>query len=508
MIKLKDIILKGANYIGGNPSKNGDDIFYAINPRTGEKSELAYYEATKDEIGKACKLAHSAFNILRKTTNEERAKFLEIVSEEIMNLGDQLLEIADWEVALGLQRFTGERVRTCNQIKMFADYIREGKHEETIIDEEDPQTKLKRMLIPIGPVAVFGVSNFPLAFGVCGGDTVSALAAGCPVVAKGHPSHPQTSELFAVAMNKAIERAGFPKGTFSLLQGVKNITGKNLVLHSAIKAVGFTGSRGGGDSLFDLAASRTNPIPVYAEMGSINPVFITKSAINTRADKMAQEFADSITLGVGQFCTKPGVFFLPAFEGSIRFIKKIAEIMNGKKNQSLLNGNVYKSLVKMMEETQSLEGVELLIGGKIADQNFAFQNTLLKTDLSTYLKEERLKMEYFGPLALFVECDSQDQYLEVVDQLDGQLTGTIYLEKEDYKAIKPLFNCLKEKVGRLIINGVPTGVKVSPAMNHGGPYPATTAVRTTSVGMTAIQRFLRPICYQNVPEDLLCDNTK
>ena len=182
--------------------------------------------------------------------------------------------------------------------------------------------------------------------------------------------------------------------------------------------------------------------------------------------------------------------------------------MNGKKNQSLLNGNIYESLVKVMEKTQSLEGVELLIGGKVADQNFAFQNTLLKTDLSTYLKEERLRMEYFGPLALFVECDSQDQYLEVIDRLDGQLTGTIYLEKEDYKTIRPLFNCLKEKVGRLVINGVPTGVKVSPAMNHGGPYPATTAVRTTSVGMTAIQRFLRPICYQNVPEDLLCNSRK
>jgi len=505
---MMNITLHGTNYIGCKTSKKGIDTFHAINPKTGEKSELEYHTATEIEVDTSCKLASKAFNDFRKINDEKRAKFLDKISEEILNLNEKLLQVADWETGLGISRLTNERERTRNQILLFADVIRNGQYKEISTDYQDPQNKLERMLIPIGPVAVFEVSNFPFAFGVCGGDTVSALAAGCPVVVKGHPSHPQTSELFAIAMKKAVEKVGFPKGIFSLLHGNTNVPGMNLVGHPDIKAVGFTGSVRAGRSLFNIAAARSSPIPVYAEMGSVNPVFITQSAINARSDQMAEQFAESIALSAGQFCTKPGIFFFPSSEESVCFLKKIAELMKKKKIQSLLNKNIYDSLMKGTSELTSIDGVELIAGGKIGDKPISLQNTMVKTDISTYCKEDRLKKEYFGPLALFVECDSQQQYLEIVDGFHGELTGTIHMEKEDYNGVKILFDRLSEKVGRIIINGVPTGVKVSHAMNHGGPYPATTSVSHTSVGTTAIRRFLRPICYQNVPEDFLYDFSK
>ncbi len=502
-----NLVLKGANYIGGIPSKEGEDTFTSINPKNGEKSSVSYHEATKAEIGKACDLAYEAFKELRKKTDEEIAEFLTMVSAEIMNLGEQLLTTADWETALGLQRLTGERGRTCTQINMFANYIKNKKHEDDIVDKE-PDLELKRTQLPIGPVGVFGASNFPLAFGVCGGDTASALAAGCPVVAKAHPSHPQTAELFAIAVSRAVIDAGFPKGTFSLIHGTKNIIGKNLVLHPHIQAIGFTGSLGGGRALFDLASSRHDPIPVYAEMGSINPVFVTENAIEKRAEQMAKMFADSITLGVGQFCTKPGIFFIPKSEKSTDFIGEVVKYIKEKPELPLLNENIHHSLVEMTDETiKQVEEVNILTGGNASKNHYAYQNTILETeipdDLDKFFEKERLLMEHFGPIALFVQVPDSIAYEDIAEKLEGQLTGTIHLEKEDHENMKSLVEELSQKVGRLIVDGVPTGVKVSPAMHHGGPYPATTASRTTSVGMTAIRRFLKPICYQNVPEALL-----
>lgn len=505
---MNDITLYGTNYIGCKKSKKSSDTFNSYNPRTGEKSKITYHEASEIEVDESCKLASKAFYDFKEINEEKRAKFLEKISDEISNLGEILIQNADWETGLGKPRLTNERQRTCNQIIQFANLIRDAQYKEIITDFQDPEIRLQRMLIPIGPVAVFEVSNFPFAFGVCGGDTISALAAGCPVVVKAHPSHPQTSELFAMAVINAIEKSDFPRGIFSILHGKTNNPGMNLVDHQNIKAVGFTGSVNGGRSLFDIAAARSCPIPVYAEMGSVNPVFITQAALKTRSDEMAEQFAQSITLGAGQFCTKPGIFFYPRCKESVGFLHKIVESIKKQKMQSMLNKNIYESIMKHTSELISTGGVELLAGGKKGEIYNSLQNTIVKTDISNYFKKDRLKKEYFGPLAIFVECDSEKQYLEVVEGLNGELTGTIHMEKMDFNKMKILFDGLKEKVGRIIINGVPTGVKVSSAMNHGGPYPATTSVGHTSVGTTAIRRFLRPICYQNIPDTFLKEFSK
>ena len=492
------IPLTGHNLIAGKPSSNGKNSYQSTNPRTQEKNPVVFTDATHDEINEAVQKAEDAFENVPK---EKISDFLKEVSRQILHLGDQLLEVADSETALGITRLIGERTRTCNQLDAFADFIQDTSYKEIVIEKADakrtpPKPDIRRMLIPIGPVVVFPASNFPFAFGVCGGDTASAWAAGCPVIVKAHPSHPQTSELFAHAVNKAIDLCNFPKGYFSLIHGKHVEVSKELVLHPDVEAVGFTGSRRAGRAIFDLASHRERPIPVYAEMGSINPVFVL-----TINEDTAEQLANAITLGVGQFCTKPGVIFIKKETDSL--IDQVVEKLQAKEPGVLLNENVKSNLINIVSKTKNIDTVEVLLGGHEIPHNLSFENTVFVTDSLTYQKNTVLHQEHFGPVALFVRCNGDDDLLNIAKNLEGQLTATIHVGSSEIKQAKPLVLELTKKVGRLIINGVPTGVEVCTAMNHGGPYPATTALHTTSVGMYAIKRFLRPLAFQNTPMELL-----
>jgi NADP-dependent aldehyde dehydrogenase len=353
---------------------------------------------------------------------------------------------------------------------------------------------------------VFGASNFPLAFGIVGGDTASAWAARCPVIAKSHPSHPQTSEMIAIAVEKAIEKANFPEGWFSLIQGEQIKTGQAIVKHPLTKAIGFTGSLAGGRAIYNSAAEREEPIPVYAEMGSINPIFLMPSVINQDEpdlENLAQILVDSITLGVGQFCTKPGVIFIPDNTATERFIQIMKETMAEKETGPLLNNRICGLLDKKIEPLRKEKGVDIKIGGHRSEDQIFFENTLLVTTADRFINNKILQTENFGPVSLLVKTESPNRYANLASHLEGQLTGSIFynpLDKQEIPQVTQLMEELQYHVGRIIFNGVPTGVEVCHAMQHGGPYPATTAPKTTSVGMTAIRRFLRPIAYQNVDD--------
>jgi 2,5-dioxopentanoate dehydrogenase len=410
-----------------------------------------------------------------------------------MQLGDQLLEIAEWETALGINRLINERQRTCTQIEKFSEYIKQGNHWDISVDD---QSDIKSTNIPLGPVVVFPASNFPFAFGVCGGDSVSAWSAGCPVIVKAHPSHPQTSELFAHAVNTSLNKLKMPKGFFSLVHGKNPTVSKRLVLHPLVEAIGFTGSFSVGTTLSRLAASRKKPIPVYAEMGSINPIFIVNYTEDT-----AEEIANSITLGAGQFWTKPGIIFVTEKTNDI--ITEIVKKIQLKKPAVLLNESIKKRLITAVKKTKQIENVEVLTGGKAILHQCSFENTVFVTDAKTFLKNPCLHHEHFGPVVIAVKCKNVEDFITIAQNIEGQLTTTVYVNKAESLAVQPLFLELIKRSGRIICNGVPTGVKVCTAMTHGGPYPATTAPQSTSVGMKAVNRFLRPVCFQNVAEDVL-----
>ena len=503
------INISGSNYIAGKKSKKGKEKFTSINPKTNKKGKINFYNATKEEIDKAVNEAEICFSEVSNYSDKKIASFLKTLSKEIINLGNQLIDVCDKETALGENRLINERTRTCNQLEMFAEFVLDGSYLEAIADnKKEGQPDIRRMLLPLGTVAVFPASNFPFAFGVCGGDTASAFAAKCPVIVKAHPLHPETSELFSKAVYKSIEKNNFPKGFFSLVHGNKKKVGEQIVLNSKIKAVGFTGSASAGRALFDLASKRKVPIPVYAEMGSVNPIFITKKAMEKRNTELASEISASITLGSGQFCTKPGLIFLIDNSFSNIFIEKLSHLMKEKDPGILISNRIKKGLEKTVKVSNKIDGAELSFGGKPIKNKTSFQNTLFITDSKTFLKEKQIQKEHFGPAAFIVKCKNLDEFLKISEHLEGQLTATIDLERKDYKQIKPLLHMLKRKAGRLIINGVPTGVRVCNAMQHGGPYPATTYSNTTSVGMQAIKRFLRPVCFQDFPDELLPNELK
>lgn len=498
------IKITGANYIAGIQSKKGKQKFTSFNPETNKEGKISFYNATKEEIVNAADQAEKCFSVVSKYKDGKIADFLKTLSKEIVKLENQLINTCNKETALGEKRLINERTRTCNQLEMFADYLLKGSYVEAIIDgRKKSQPDIRRMLMPIGPVAVFPASNFPFAFGVCGGDSASAWAAKCPVVVKAHPLHPETSELFSHAVYNAIKKHNFPKGFFSLIHGNKKEVGEKIVLNPKIKAVGFTGSLTAGRALFDLASSRKNPIPVYAEMGCINPVFITKKAMEKRKFELAETLSDSIALGSGQFCTKPGVIFVMDDVFSDDFIKKITEILDNKKPGILINKRIKEGLKKAVDISKKISGNTILTGGEAIKNKNSYKNTLFITDSKNFLTERQIQREHFGPVSFIVKCKSLDDYLKISEELEGQLTATIHLEKEDYKTITPLISKLSHKAGRIIINGVPTGVRVCNAMQHGGPYPATTYPNTTSVGTQAIKRFLRPVSFQDFPGELL-----
>jgi 2,5-dioxopentanoate dehydrogenase len=424
------------------------------------------------------------------------AEFLERIGEQIVAVGEKLITTCAEETSLSTDRLVGERTRTVNQLKMFADRVREGSWVDARIDtplldrKPIPRPDLRRMLLPLGPVAVFGASNFPLAFSVAGGDTASALAAGCPVVVKPHPGHPETSALTAAAVLKAAEDCQMPAGVFSMIQEVSVEIGLELVRHPLIKAVGFTGSVRAGRALFDAANSRPEPIPVFAEMGSLNPLFVLPGALEKRWESIAKGLSGSVSLGTGQFCTKPGLIVAQRSAATEQFATRLGEELAGVPKGRMLNETILKRFEESIAKAKDYVRAE---GGAY----------LLATDEKQFSQESALHEEIFGPATLLVECESADELIELAEGLQGQLTATVHAEPEDEELSDRLLQVLQKKAGRIVWNGYPTGVEVAPSMHHGGPYPATTDSRFTSVGTAAIQRFGRPVCYQGLPKALL-----
>lgn len=505
-------MILGHNLIAGQWSAQGTETFFGVDPRTRAEGSVRFFNATDGEIDRAVCQAAAAFKTMRLATATARAAFLESAADEIENLGAELIETADSETGLGRPRLENERGRTTSQLRLFAHLLREGSFVEAIIDTAIPDRKpaprpdIRRMLFPLGPAAVFGASNFPLAFSVAGGDTASAFAAGCPVIVKAHPGHPCTSELVARAILTAGERHRLPPGFFSLIQGDTVRVGQTLVEHPQLEAVGFTGSLRGGRALFDLAARRPRPIPVFAEMGSINPIVISPQALAVRGEDIGVGLVNSVTLGCGQFCTKPGLVFVIDDATSQAFIARVAELMDQRQPGVLLNGAILAHLTADVEQTRATGQVSERTGNDaVTPQGYCFPNTVFETTAEQFIHDQSLQNEHFGPVMMFVTCPTSDKLIEAVESLHGNLTATVHSEAEETAFSGELFSRLREKAGRLIWNGFPTGVEVGYAMQHGGPYPATTAPQTTSVGMTAIKRFMRPVAFQDFPDVLLPD---
>jgi NADP-dependent aldehyde dehydrogenase len=502
--------LHGQNIIASKPSSNNNATFRGFAPALGKEIETDFQEATLEQINQALTAAEAAFHHYRLLPAETRADFLEKIGEEILAIGDELIEAANIETALPKDRLTGERGRTVNQLRMFAELLREGSWVEARIDRAIPDRQplpkpdIRRMLIPIGPVVVFGASNFPLAFSVAGGDTASALAAGCPVVVKAHPAHPRTSELVADAVIRAVETTGIPAGVFSMLHGVSHDVGLELVKQPLTRAVGFTGSLRGGRALFDAAVKRPAPIPVYAEMGSINPVFILPGALTERAGAIAESMKQSVTLGVGQFCTNPGLAVGIRDRDFVRFVDRLGELIVDAPTGTMLYPGILQAYERGIKELSNIEGVNKLQSNHTADLNRTeARAAMFSTDAATFLRHPELGEEVFGPSTIVVGCESREEMENIARILDGHLTATVHGTAEDLLGFRTLISILENKVGRLIFNGFPTGVEVCASMHHGGPYPATTDPHYTSVGTAAIQRFARPICYQGFPQDAL-----
>jgi 2,5-dioxopentanoate dehydrogenase len=509
------MLIQGKNIVGFTRSAQGGKTFHGFNPRTGVDLDPPFHEAAESEVDRALELAAQAAAVLRLLSAEKRAEFLLAVREEILALGDALVERAVQESGFDTARLQGERDRTTNQLKLFADIAKEGSWVDARIDTALPERKplprpdIRRMLRSIGPVAVFGASNFPLAFSVAGGDTAAALAAGNPVVVKGHPAHPGTSELVAGAIVKAVKLQGLPEGTFSLLHGASPEVSLAVVRHCETRAVAFTGSARAGRALFDAAVRRPDPIPVYAEMGSTNPLFVLPSALEGKAAVLAEALFKSVTLGVGQFCTCPGLVFGVESENFQAFVAKLQEYFELGVPGTMLNPGVAKGYEERFRSAAGVKNVTVHRSATGAQaQRTEGQPGVIVTDGSTWLKNETLHEEIFGPATVAVRCSSPAELMQCAQALAGTLTATVHGNAHELAANSALVDLLSRKAGRLIFNGFPTGVEVGYAMHHGGPYPATTDEKFTSVGSAAILRFARPVCYQNFPEALLPDELR
>lgn len=505
--------LTGQNFIGKNPSAAGTSTFHAINPATGEALQPAFHEATTDEVDAAVQQAATAFQVYRKKSGEERAMFLEAIAEEILAL-EGLGQRYTAESGLPEGRFQGERGRTVFQLRLFAQLLREGSWVDARIDpalpdrQPLPRPDVRSMEQAIGPVGVFGASNFPLAFSVAGGDTASALAAGCTVVVKAHPAHPGTCELVATAILAAAEKTGMPNGVFSMVHGTSTAVGMAIVQHPTIKAVGFTGSFRGGKALFDAAAQRPEPIPVYAEMGSTNPVFILPNALRQNGGDIAKGLAASVTLGVGQFCTNPGLTILEKTAVASGFLDNLSQNIQASAAGVMLTVGIQQAYERGVSELAQQNGVQNLAKGQAASAAIRGEANLFTVDATDFLSNKKLEEEVFGPSTLAVQTSTRDELMQVAAKLGGHLTASVFGTPEDLENYQDLLDLLAQKVGRLILNAYPTGVEVCHAMIHGGPYPATTDSRTTSVGTAAITRFTRPVCFQGFPQNLLPEELK
>jgi len=501
--------ITGDMLIGGSAVRGTKGTLRAFDPARNMEIEPEFGAGGTVEVDRACELAALAFDPYRQAPLEKRARLLEAIADNIVALGDTLIERAQAESALPKARLEGERGRTVGQLRLFASLVREGRWLSATIDQAMPDRKplprsdLRAQKIPVGPVAVFGASNFPLAFSVAGGDTASALAAGCPVVVKAHPAHLGTSELVGRAIQKAVADSGLPEGVFSQLVGAGNEIGEALVAHPAIKSVGFTGSRRGGVALVNIASKRREPIPVFAEMSSVNPFFVLPGALAKRGEAIANGFVDSVTLGVGQFCTNPGIVLLLDGPNKQTFIDAAAKALAQKGAQSMLTPGIANAYKDGVSQRRELNGVQSIAQGQQTDATCSALPVLFQTNAMQFLATAQLEDEIFGPTSLIVTCNDIDEMVKVAEYIEGQLTATLQIEQEDYELARKLLPTLERKAGRILANGYPTGVEVCHAMVHGGPYPATSDSRATSVGAMAIERFLRPVCYQDLPAALL-----
>lgn len=500
--------LTGSHLIGFKEVK-GNTTFKSVNPINGMESSCDYAEATLDHTNAAADLAEQAFDVFRHTSSIKKAELLKKMADEIMNIGDKLINQVHLETGLPLPRVQGERERTCGQLLLFSELLKEGSWVNASIDHADtnrtPLAKpdTRSMQTALGPVVVFGASNFPLAFSVAGGDTASALAAGCPVIVKGHPAHPGTSELIAKAVLKAVRACDLPEGVFSLIQSSNYQTSEYLVKHPKIKAVGFTGSLKAGRHLYNIATSRPEPIAFYGELGSINPVFLLQDALNKNTNALAQNYINSLTLGCGQFCTNPGLLIVEESPNLASFLELLSIQLRRAMTGPMLTQNIQKSLKQGIEFFKSQDAVTVMASTTTDDTQTGSQNMLLSVSASSFINNPNLHEELFGPVGIVVICKNSDDILRVADCLKGQLTATIHTTNTQKTFTRILFNKLTQMAGRVLFNGFPTGVEVNRSMVHGGCYPATTDSRSTSVGTQAIYRFTRPLCYQDTPEYLL-----
>ncbi|GJD51371.1 Alpha-ketoglutaric semialdehyde dehydrogenase 3 [Methylobacterium crusticola] len=500
--------ISGENLIGATARRGGGEVFHALEAATGAVLEPSFASAAPADVARACALAAEAFDTYRETAPEARARFLEAVAEAILEIGDDLVARCVAESGLPRGRIEGERGRTVGQLRLFAAVVRDGGFLEARIDPAQPgraplpRPDLRLRQVAVGPVAVFGASNFPLAFSVAGGDTASALAAGCPVVAKAHPAHPGTSELVGRAVQRAVAACGLPEGVFSLLLDAGHAVGQALVADPRIAAVGFTGSRRGGTALMQAAAGRPAPIPVYAEMSSINPVVLLPAALSARGEAIGRAFVASMTLGSGQFCTNPGLVLAVAGPGLDGFLAAAAAALEEVQAATMLTPGIHRAYCAGVAALEGNPAVQVVGRGRAGGEHQG-RAALFATDAEAFLADPALAEEVFGAASLVVRCPDLAGVRAVLEGLEGQLTAALHLDEADHAAARSLMPVLERRVGRILVNGFGTGVEVGHAMVHGGPYPATSDGRSTSVGSLAIQRFLRPVSYQDLPPALL-----
>jgi NADP-dependent aldehyde dehydrogenase len=507
--------LSGKSILGFGEGSHTSLTFRARNPKTGASLDPEYFSANSEEVERAVRLADAAFPVYSRASGKEKAGLLRRIASNIEGIASEVIERAELETALPKGRLQSETARTCGQLLLFAQVVEEGSWLMARIDRPDPARKpmpkpdIRSMLRPLGPVVVFGASNFPLAFSVAGGDTASALAAGNPVVVKAHPAHPGTSELVGQAVRDAVHQCGLPEGVFSLLFDRGNDVGTALVQHSLVKAVGFTGSRQGGIALMRLAANRTEPIPFFGEMSSTNPVFILPGALRQNGDKIAAGLHTSFTLGAGQFCTKPGMIFVPESAEATRLTESLRQPLKETAAFNLLTEGIRSSYESGIRKRRSISNLKLVAEAPpVKNGGPAVSAVLFETDSQSFLKDPELATEIFGPSTLLVRHSSREELLQIAANLEGHLTATVHGTDQDLCEFSDLVAILERKVGRLVFNGFPTGVEVSHAMVHGGPFPATSDGRSTSVGSQAIYRFSRPVCFQGFPNSALPDELK
>jgi len=501
--------LSGRSLLAGVPVAGHGDTIHGIDPATGERLEPGYSLIDEAQLATATAAAQEAFSSFRALDPESHAAFLEQIADNIEAVGDALTARVMAETGLPEARVVGERGRTVGQLRLFAAVVRQGDHLGVRIDPARldrtplPRADIRQRQMPLGPVAVFGASNFPLAFSTAGGDTASALAAGCPVVFKAHNAHPGTSELVGRAITDAVAAHDLHPGVFSLVYGQGSHIGQALAADPAIRAVGFTGSRAAGTSLMATAAARPVPIPVYAEMSSINPVFLLEGALQGDLDALAQAYLGSVTGSSGQLCTAPGLLFLPAGAAGDAFEAAVAGALRDLAGQTMLTAQIARAWSEGVRELSAQSGVEIVGRGRDGETENAPAPIVLTTAAAAFLDNDALHQEVFGAASLILRFSSVPELLEAAERLEGQLTATLHLTEDDHATARALLPVLERKAGRILANGWPTGVEVGHAMVHGGPFPATSDSRTTSVGTLAIERFLRPVAYQDLPDDLL-----